>query len=158
MMRKTRTISWDDPQALRTHLAREDYLEGWAEGRYPPPPICELINMELVEVTPGRAVFTATPAEYHYNPIGTVHGGVLSTLIDSACGIACMSLLPHGTRWTTVGLNISFLRSVTEATGRIRCEGAAVHSGRKMVVTDAVVTAGAGEQLASGRATCMVFD
>ncbi|WNG38843.1 PaaI family thioesterase [Archangium violaceum] len=155
---RSRTVSWADIHEIGAHARKEDYLQGWAEGRYPPPPICESMGIRLVEVGRGRAVFTGTPAEYHYNPMGTVHGGMLSTLIDSACGIACMSLLPHGSRWTTVNLSVSFFRVVTEATGLIRCEGVAVHHGRKIVVADATILSPDGEQVASGRATCLVLD
>ncbi|OJH42928.1 hypothetical protein BON30_04820 [Cystobacter ferrugineus] len=155
---RSRTVHWADVQEIVAHATKEDYLQGWAEGRYPAPPICDSMGIRLIEVGQGRAVFTGTPAEYHYNPMGTVHGGMLSTLIDSACGIACMSLLPHGTRWTTVNLNVSFFKMVTEATGIIRCEGVAVHQGRKIVVADATILSPDGEQIASGRATCLVLD
>jgi uncharacterized protein (TIGR00369 family) len=88
--------------------------------------------------------------------MGIVHGGVLSGIIDSACGIACMTLLAHGTRWSTVNLSVSFLRVATEATGMLRCEGIAVHEGQRLVVADAVVRSPDGEAIASGRGTCMI--
>ena len=152
-----RTISWTDIQQVKAHAVKDDYLQGWADGRYPAPPICALMNIKLIEVAPGRAVFAGIPGELHYNPMGTVHGGMLATLIDSACGIACMSLLPPGTRWTTVNLSISYFRMVTEATGPLRCEGKAVHEGKKIVVVDASVRSQGGEELASGRGTCMTL-
>lgn len=152
-----RTISWSTIDVVKVHAIKEDYLQGWADGRYPQPPICDTLNFKLTEVARGRAVFVCSPGEFHYNPMGTVHGGLLSTLIDSACGIACMSLLPHGTRWTTVNLSISFLRMATEATGALRCVGTAVHEGQRIVVVDAIVTAPDGEAIASGRGTCMTL-
>ncbi len=152
-----REISWLGIGAVKADAIKEDYLQGWADGRYAPPPICALMDMKLVEVSRGRAVFVGTPGEQHYNPMGTVHGGMLSTLIDSACGIACMSLLPPGTRWTTVNLSISFLRMATEATGLLRCEGTAVHEGKSIVVVDAIIRGPDGEQIASGRGTCMTL-
>ena len=155
--RRHRTISWADMESVKAHAMKEDYLQGWAEGRYPAPPICDLMNIQLIEVTRGRAVFVGTPGEYHYNPMGTVHGGMLSTLIDSACGIACMSLLPHGARWTTVNLSVSFFRMVTEATGPLRCEAVAAHEGQKIIVVDAIVRSPEGEPVASGRGTCMTL-
>jgi uncharacterized protein (TIGR00369 family) len=153
--RRHRAISWVDIQTMRAHASKDDYLQGWADGRYPAPPICDLMNIKLIEFGPGRAVFEGTPGEYHYSPMGTVHGGMLFTLMDSACGIACMSLLPPGTRWSTVNLSISFFRRVTEETGPIRCEGLAAYEGHKIVVVDAVVYSQEGDQLASGRSTCM---
>ena len=53
-------------------------------GELPAPPIAQLMNIRLVEAERGRAVFEGEPAEYHYNPIGMVHGGFAATLLDSA--------------------------------------------------------------------------
>lgn len=156
--RRHRTFSWSEIQTVKTDASKEDYLQGWVDGRYAPPPYAELMNIKLVEVSRGRAVFVGTPAEYHYNPMGTVHGGVLSGMIDSACGIACMSLLPFGTRWTTVSLNVSFLKMANEAGGLLRCEGNVVNEGQRIIIVDAVVVrASDGEHIASGRATCMTL-
>ena len=51
-----------------------------AEGKIPPPPIAATLGFDRVaEVEEGRVVFHLTPAEHHYNPIGSVHGGVYAT-------------------------------------------------------------------------------
>src|SRR5258708_27227061 len=90
-MVRTRTISWEDPvpgaKVGRT-MSGLDYLKAIQEGRIPPPPIAILMDMRIAEVSEGRIVFSALPAEYHYNPLGTVHGGLAATLLDSALGCA----------------------------------------------------------------------
>ncbi len=102
---RTRTITWEDPspgaQAGRT-MSGLDYLKAMQEGKIPSPPIGILMDMRIVEVTEGRVIFAAQPAEYHYNPLGTVHGGLAATLLDSALGCAIHSTLQAGTGYTTL--------------------------------------------------------
>src|SRR5436309_10541993 len=91
---RSRTITWEDPTfAVQTGKAMSgiQYLRALQSGELPPPPISALIGMEITEVSEGRIVFAAEPAEYHYNPLGTVHGGVIATLLDSAMGCAVQS-------------------------------------------------------------------
>src|SRR5260221_13935749 len=117
---RTRIISWQDPlqgaQLGRT-MSGLDYLKAMQEGTIPPPPIAVLMNMRIAEVSEGRVVFAAEPEEYHYNPIGTVHGGLAATLLDSALGCAIHSTLPAGTAYTTLQLNINYLRPITDKAG-----------------------------------------
>ena len=96
---RTRSYSWGDPTlsatAARTS-AGIDVLRALAAGELPAPPILAALGFELESVEPGRVVFVLEPAEHHYNPIGSVHGGVYATVLDSATGCAVHSLLPAG--------------------------------------------------------------
>jgi uncharacterized protein (TIGR00369 family) len=103
-------------------------------------------------------VFSLEPAEHHYNPIGSVHGGVFATLLDSAAGCAVHSTLPAGVGYTSVDLNVKFLRGMTTDTGRVTCEGRVVHGGRRMVLAEATLTDGSGRLLATATSSCLVFD
>jgi uncharacterized protein (TIGR00369 family) len=121
---RTRTYSWDDPApGAREALTMSglDYLQAIARGDLPRPPIASTLDFALVELEPGRAVFDAVPAEFHYNPIGTVHGGFAATLFDSALGCAIHTRLPAGTAYTTIELKVNYLRPLTVGTvgGRI---------------------------------------
>jgi acyl-coenzyme A thioesterase PaaI-like protein len=58
-----------------------DLFKGLMEGRFPAPPIAKVLGLQVAEVERGRVVFTYTPVFDHYNPLGTVHGGVAATLI-----------------------------------------------------------------------------
>ena len=53
-------------------------LQAVARGDLPPPPIAKTLGFGPIEVEKGRATFTVEPAEFHYNPIGVVHGGLAS--------------------------------------------------------------------------------
>ena len=83
-----------------------------------------------VELEEGRAVFEGEPGEEHYNPIGVVHGGYAATLLDSALGCAVHTTLPAGVGYTTLGLEVKYVRPITRDTGRVRCEAEVLHRGR----------------------------
>jgi len=124
-------------------------------GELPPPPMAALMGMELLEVDAGRALFAATPGPQHYNPLGTVHGGLAATLIDSATGCAVHTTLPRGATFTTIDLQVRYVRAITSETGRVLCEGTVVHRGRTLATAQATLTAG-GRLLAHGTASLLI--
>jgi uncharacterized protein (TIGR00369 family) len=140
---RSRSYQWGDPMlsatAARTS-AGIDVLRALADGELPPPPILATLGFELESVEPGRVVFAVDPAEYHYNPIGWMHGGVYATVLDSATGCAVHSLLPAGVGYTSLDLSVKFLRPVVVATGRIRCVGTVTHLGGRTALAEARLT------------------
>ena len=161
MQPRERTVVWADPVASAARgaeLAGLDYLRAIASGEVPPPPIAALLGFELVEVEEGRAVFAVTPDEFHYNPIGVVHGGLAATLLDSAMGCAVHSTLPAGTGYTTLEVKVNFARAITRETGRVLCEASVIHRGRTVATAEGRVTAEqTGKLLAHGTTTCLLF-
>lgn len=157
---RTRTVSWEDPMVgagVARTMSGIEYLRALARGELPAPPIAELMGFRAVEVEEGRVVFEAEPAEYHYNPIGTVHGGFACTLADSAMGCAVHSELPAGVGYTTLELNVNLLRPVTVETGRLRCEGRTIHVGGRVATAEARIADSQGRLYAHATTTCMVF-
>jgi uncharacterized protein (TIGR00369 family) len=148
-----------DPVEAARDLAQLDglsALRAMIAGEIPPPPIAVLLGFELVEVQPGRVVFAVDPDDRHYNPIGTVHGGLAATLIDSATGCAVHTTLPAGTGYTTTDVQVRFVRPITRDTGRIECVGEVVHRGRTLATAEARVTAGE-RLLAHGTASLLIL-
>ena len=160
-MTRRRTIEWEDPvEAFKAAegLSGLEYLRAVADGRVPPPPIAALMDLGPVEVEEGRALFSAMPAEYHYNPIGLVHGGLAMTLLDSAMGCAVQTILPPGAGYTTLEIKVNFARPITRDTGRVLCEGTIVHPGRTVTTAEGrVFSEETGKLLAHGTTTCLVF-
>ncbi|MEH0624210.1 PaaI family thioesterase [Streptomyces stelliscabiei] len=155
-----RAYTWQDPRPTAEAIGQMsglEVLQGIGEGTLPTPPAMDTLAIEPLEIEPGRTVFELTPAEWHYNALGTVHGGVLATLADNALGAAVFTRLPAGTGYTTQGLTITFLHPVTVDTGRIRCEGTAVHVGRSSAYATATVTDLTGRLLAHATTTCLIF-
>lgn len=157
---RQRTYEWQDPAiagAAALELAGADFFSAIISGALPPPPITATLDFGLVSVQPGRVVFEITPSEFHYNPIGSVHGGVAATLCDSACGCAVHSMLPAGTYYTSLDLSVKFLRGITTSTGRLRCEGTVTHLGSRTALAQATLTDDSGRLYAQATSSCMIF-
>jgi uncharacterized protein (TIGR00369 family) len=115
------------------------------------------LGVEAVSFEVGRAVFALVPEEMHYNPLGSVHGGVIAMLLDSAAGCAVHSVLPAGTGYTSVDLVTKYLRPVTTRTGRVIAEGTVISRGSRTALAEARLTDGRGKLLAHATSTCLLF-
>jgi uncharacterized protein (TIGR00369 family) len=138
-------------------LSGLEFLKGIIDGTHPQPPISELLGFHLAEAEEGRAVFEGLPESRHYNPIGTVHGGLAATLLDSALGCAIFSTLKKGEAWTTLGLNLNFVRAMTKDTGPVRAEGRLIHRGRTVATSAGEIKDRDGKLYAHASTTCMIF-
>jgi uncharacterized protein (TIGR00369 family) len=159
---RTRTITWQDPVAtalVGAEMAGIDYVRAVQSGQLPPPPIAVVMSFSIAELEEGRAVFEGEPGEEHYNPIGVVHGGYASTILDSALGCAVHTTLPAGVGYTSQTLEVKYLRPITRDTGLLRCEADVVHRGRKTATSEARLTAASsGKLLATGTSTCLILE
>ena len=159
-MSRTRTVTWNDPSALAnaaSGLSGLEYLHKIIAGELPPPPIGVLMDFRIAEVSEGRAVFLVTPAEFHYNPIGVVHGGVAATLLDSAMGCAVHSTLPAGASYTTLEIKVNYVRAMLVETGEVRCEANIVHGGGRTATAEGRIVDAEGKLYAHGTTTCLIF-
>lgn len=159
-MSRTRTYAWPDPQELADaarRFAGRDFLQAIVNGELPAPPAAETTGIYAAEIGEGRAVFTLQPAEWHYNPIGSVHGGILATLADSALGCAVHSALPEGSSYTSLDLSIKFTRAATVDSGLLTCEGRVVSIGRRAATAEATITDDQGRVIAHAICSCMIF-
>src|SRR5438876_10925615 len=158
---RTRVISWEDPTAAvetGKTISGIEYLKALQSGELPPPPIAVLMGMWITEVSEGRVVFAAEPAEYHYNPLGTVHGGVMATLLDSALGCVVQSMLPARTTYTTVELKVNYLRPITAQTGTVYCEGKLIYLGGRIATAEGRLTDAEGKLYAHGPTRGIFWD
>lgn len=158
---RTRILQWQDPLSVAAVGARMkgiDYMRALAAGELPPPPIAVLMNMQPVELEPGRAIFEGRPAEEHYNPIGVVHGGYASTLLDSALGCAVHTTLELGEAYTTLTLEVKMVRPIGAAVEQVRAEAEVLYRGRRQATAQAkLIDAATGKLLAHGTSTCMII-
>ena len=157
---RQRTYAWADPKVLASSAQKLDGTDFFAQvinGDLPEPPINSTLGMALVEAADGRAVFELLPAEWHYNPIGSVHGGILSTLADSALGCAVHTKLTAGTAYTSLDLTIKFTRAATLDSGLLTCVGRVVSIGRRTATAEAQITDSTGRVIAHAVATCLIM-
>ena len=133
-------------------------MQALLAGELPFPPMAQTLDVVLLEVGEGRAVFQGTPQWAHYNPFGTVHGGWYASLLDFALGCAVQTTLAAGKAYTTGQLGVHIVRAATAATGPLRAIGNAVHSGRQMATAEGRIVGADGKLYAHATTTCIVFD
>ncbi|HEY7813702.1 MAG TPA: PaaI family thioesterase [Nakamurella sp.] len=157
---RSREHRWDDPAialASLPTLSGLEFLRAMVEGRVPSPPISSTLDFADFTVEPGTVTVELDPAEFHMNPLGTVHGGVIAALLDTACGCAVHTTLPAGTGYTSLDLNTRFLRPVRAGAGRIRCVGKVLTAGSRTATAEARILDTRDRLLAHATSTCLIF-
>lgn len=154
------TITWEDPKVSArdsSAISGIDYLMGIRDGAISPPPIAKLVGYKIVEVEKGGATFELNPAEYHYNPFSSVHGGITTTLLDTSMAASVLSTLPIGKNCSTVEFKVNFIRPITSKTGKITCRAAVIHSGGRIATSEAKIFDASEKLFAHAVSTIMIF-
>jgi uncharacterized protein (TIGR00369 family) len=158
---RSRTFDWSDPAEALTQARKAgtglEALQAMIDGAIPPPPISRLMGFTLMEVSEGFALFECEPAEFHYNPIGVIHGGLACTLLDSALGCAGHTTLPAGVGYTSIDLVVRYLRPITHESGILRATGRVVKPGRRVIFTEGDLTDAAGRLVATATSSLLVL-
>lgn len=139
-------------------MSGSELFDKMRRGEIPEPPFARLLGIELFDAGEGRFTMTLLPQECHYNPMGCVHGGILTTLLDSVMSAAVHTSLEAGQRYLTLGINVNFLKPVFERTGEVMAEGKLVSLRRLVAIAEGRIVDARGEVCATGTATCMVLD
>ena len=134
-----------------------DLIRGIMAGKYPAPPISKVLGMSIDEAEPGRVVFGYTATFDHYNPLGSVHGGIAATLLDSAMGCCIHTTLKAGIGYTTVEIKVNYVRAMTDKTGPVRAEGKVINAGARIATSEGKLFDASGKLLAHGTTTCLIF-
>ena len=120
-----------------------------------PPPVAELIGIELVDSGGGVCTMRLEAGEQHLNPMGTLHGGILCDLADAAMGMAFFSTLDEGESFTTLELKINYLRPFW--TGTLIARGTVISRGRTIGLTECRVVDDRDRLIAHATSTCMAL-
>jgi len=132
-----------------------DLAQKILSGEAPPPPVARLIGIQLISAGDGASVFELEADERHWNPMGTVHGGVLCDVADIAMGFAYASKLEEGQTFTTIEIKVNYLRPVWRA--RLRAAARIVKKGKKIGLVECDVTDEKSNLVARASATCMTL-
>ncbi|MDI9335770.1 MAG: PaaI family thioesterase [Gammaproteobacteria bacterium] len=135
-----------------------EMLSQMLAGLGPPPPIGQSLGFLLVAIGKGEAVFQGRPNPQFYNPMGTVHGGWIATILDSCVGCAIHTLVPSGKVHTTAELKVNYVRPITTEPRLVRAYGKVLYSGNKMATAEGKVLDAAGKLYAHASTTCLIFD
>jgi len=159
-MKNERTYRWADPVDIAARYAGLSGLEAlraMAEGRIPPPPVGSLVGVNGMTVEKGKVSIGFDPAEFHYNSLGTVHGGVIATVIDIVLGSAVHSTLKAGQGFTTLTLELKYHRAVTVKSGRLTANAEVVTRGRDIVTAEAKLVDKNDRLFANATSTLMIL-
>lgn len=115
------------------------------EGTVPPPPTWYLLGFRLREAEHGRVVFELDPLPGHGNYGGTMHGGVIAALADSAMACAVLSTLDADVWCATIEMKINWLRPVPLEEARLHAVGTVRSSGSSVAVAEASLSVGSTE-------------
>ena len=158
-MARTKTIEWSDPSAgldAARSLSGIEWLRAMVRREAPPPPLADVLGFRLEQIEEGTVTVTLEPEEYHYNPMGVLHGGMAATLFDSALGCAVQTLLPPGHAAPTMQLQVSYIRPVSIETGKVFCTGKVIHSGKRSATAEGRITDVSGTLYAHATGTFII--
>jgi uncharacterized protein (TIGR00369 family) len=157
---RTRSVRWQDPAQFEEPIRRLsglDFMRAFIAGELPAPPFMQLLGIRIATVEPSSVVFEFDPAEYMYSPLGNVHGGIITVLLDSAMGCSFHTLLPTGKGYTTLELKVNFLRPVTADVGTLRAEGHVIHGGSRVATAEARLFDSKGRVYAHATSTLLIL-
>lgn len=157
--RRTTVERGDSAPALADlpELSGIEFMKRMADGELPAAPIASHFGMDLIEVGPGTVTFRCRPDESHYNPIGTVHGGLVCTLLDSALGCATHTTLPVGVGYTSIEIKVNYLRPVAAGNGDLICRGRVTKAGRRVAFAEGEVVDEQGKVVATASGSLLIF-
>ncbi|MGE0601341.1 MAG: PaaI family thioesterase [Dehalococcoidia bacterium] len=158
--RRSLQFNWSDPLPTREFLQSLPGLESIRaiqSGQVPPMPFAQVMGLSIPYAERGRVTFAFTPTELWQNPMGTLHGGAIGTLLDSAMGMAVLSTLDQGVSFTTLEYKVNFLRPVFPSTGEVYAEGTIAHEGKTQAVVEARLTDANGKVYAIANSTCAIL-
>jgi uncharacterized protein (TIGR00369 family) len=158
---RSRTVSWEDQApvvAAGASMTGLEVMRAIMSGELPAPPVAVLLGFGIDRVDEGNVVFSMDPLEAHQNPLGTVHGGIITTLLDSAMGCAVHTTLPAGGMYTTLELKVNFLRPSFAGGARLLAEGTVINRGATAVLAQATITdADTAKKIAHATSTCLIL-
>lgn len=135
-----------------------EVMQAMMNAELPYAAIARTLDFTIVDVGAGHAVFQGTPLAQHLNPLGTVHGGWIATLLDSALGCSVHTMMPAGRGYTTAELSVNYVKAVTPRVPRVRAEGRVIHCGRQLATAEARLVGPDGTLYAHATTTCLVFE
>ena len=136
-------------------MKNQDILRAMIDGSMRVPPVAELIGIRVADVGDGRVVMEMDTEEKHWNPMKTVQGGIICTIADGALGYSFFTTLEENETYTTVDLNIKFLKPVTK--GRVTASAHVVKRGKRLGYMECEVANEKGELVAKATSTCLII-
>ena len=157
---RSRLITWHDPRpttAAGATMSGLEFMRAIQVGRLAPPPMASVFGFEMTKVEVGKVTFECVPDESAYNPIGVVHGGLVCTLADTVVGCAVQTTLGSGATFTSIDLNVSYLRPVTLDSRVLRAVGTVTKPGKRVAYAAAEIRDGRDKVVATATSSLLII-
>jgi uncharacterized protein (TIGR00369 family) len=145
------------PAEKATTLTGLETFAGISQGALPSVPIGTTMDFWPIRFERGLMIFQGRPSARFMNPMGTIHGGWIATLLDSAVACAVHTTLPAGVGYTTAELKVSYVKALTPAVRLVRAEGRLIHAGRKLGFAEGRLVGPDGTLYAHATTTCVML-
>jgi uncharacterized protein (TIGR00369 family) len=132
-----------------------EQLQAMIRGDLPMPAVAKLVGFQIVGIEVGRSVFALEVGPQHFNPMGSLHGGILCDVVDAALGTAMQSSLEDDETYTSLDLNVKFLKPVWK--GRLTATAELVKRSRSIGLGECEVVDETGSLVARAYSSCMVL-
>lgn len=136
------SLEADTPPEAMLDRPGLERLAANAAGAVPAPPAGYLLGYRIRSAERGRVLFDFFPLPAHCNYGGTVHGGILSAVADSAMGCSVLSLLDAGEWCAAIELKVNFLSAVRAGQGNLEASGWVTKMGGSVAFVEAKLTIG----------------
>ena len=143
----TLTIEWNEAGPIAeqwANLSGRDFLERIGRGDLPLPPILSVLD--ITEGSLGEGWMRPQP--YMLNLAGTVHGGVLATLVDSALTCALVTKLPAGMACVSIDLQMRFFRPAHLSAEKLTARAEVLNAGKAIGTTQGDIRDAKGRLIA----------
>lgn len=121
------------------------------------PPAISEAGILVSSASSGTVTLFLTSAKRHANPHGTMHAGILATLLDTAMGYATETTLEPDQGFTTIEFKMNFIRPVPLGGVRLTATGLVRSRGKTLAVVEAMAFDPADRLMASALGTCMIL-
>ena len=148
------TANYNTDFAQLTGLERMQHFVDHADERFG---VARWLGYSVESFREGEVVLSYEPDREHVNLLSTIHGGVLTTLLDTVMGCAAMTTLAAGEKHTIVDLHTKFVRPVTLELKPMEVIGCVEHRGRRQATMSGKVMAPGDRLCVSGTATSMIL-
>jgi len=135
-----------------------EVMHAMMNGQLPYAEFARHLTFYAIAAHQGSAVFQGTPQREYLNPMGTIHGGWMTSILDSALGCAVLSSLPPGQVYTTAGLETRYVKALTLDVRRVRAEATVTRIEGRTALAEANLVGPDGTLYAKATTECRLFD
>jgi uncharacterized protein (TIGR00369 family) len=138
---------------LKGKKGKKEMLLNDIQKEYEESPFSSLVGLKVLVFKEGKVTLEIPVQKHFYNTMGTVHGGIYATLLDTAMAMTTKSVVKVSS--VTINMNINFIKAISE--GILIVEGTIIKLGYRLVLTESKIFDENGVLLANATGTFKVL-